>query len=195
MIIINEITSHQNHDFTSTLTVIMQVSGQPLLMICYYFSRDWHSINILIGLYSAISLLIALLVLPETPRYLITKKRYEECYKVLKRISQVNKRSDEMFTREEFLSQIESNNNGTIDKAAGEFNFQEIQSLLSIKSKKAFDDNKNNDTEDVEIGEGNSKSLLFFLFNPPKNLILTLAMGLVWCSISLNYFGLGYGKY
>lgn len=176
----------------------MYVVGELILLSFSYFNRDWHSINSFIAIASTVLAIFIVLLIPESPRFLISSKYYEQCYSVLLKIAKVNGRTHRMFSKESFFKQIESNRNGTIDSHKRELednviarstNFNEIQSLLNIKFK-----GSGNDDRDVEILEKNSGSVIFFLFNPVKNLFITLAMSYVWVALSMIYFGVSLGK-
>lgn len=201
MILICEFTSVKYHTLVSTLNLYLYVVGELLVAVFYYFARDFHSVNIFISIVSAVLLLLMLLALPESPRFLIANKSYEECYKVLKKISRVNGTTDQMFTRERFFKQIEANENGTVGHGKNEINFHEIQSLLSIRNK-YYKSQVLDGTEEKEVFKSTNeleviqnKSLFYFLMNPIKNLLMTLLMGLFWIFLALVYYGFSYGKW
>lgn len=200
MILLCEFTSVKYHTLVNTMNLYLYVVGELLMAVFYYFARDFHNVNIFVCVFSAVLLLLMLLLLPESPRFLIANKSYEECYKILKKISRVNGTTDQMFTRERFFKQIEANENGTVGHAKNEINFHEIQSLLSIRNKyyksQVLDETEEKEmpfksTNDLEIIQ--NKSLFFFLMNPIKNLLMTLLMGLFWVFLSLVYYGFSYG--
>lgn len=159
-----------------------------------YISRDWHFINIVMAFMITIVFLLLLLFLPESPRFLISNKNYEECYKLLKQIAKVNKRTEQMFTREQFFKQIDSNQNGTIENELNELNFHEIQSLLSIKVKSKSVENENLESE-MDFIEKHEGSVFFFLMNPIKNLVITFLMCYVWMSMNMIYIGGSLGNF
>ncbi len=179
----------------------MYVVGELVLLVLAYFCRDWHSINTFIAILSILIMICTILVIPESPRYLISSKYYEECYNVLVKMARMNEKSHKMFSKESFFKQIESNKDGTIANHQRELekryqetlqstNFNEIQSLLNIKVKSS-----GNQESDIELLEKNSGSIIFFLFNPIKNLFMTLAMSYIWIALSMIYFGVSLGKY
>jgi len=170
------------------------VIGELVLPLIYYITYDWHGVNTAIGIFSTIITVLILTLLPESPRFLIANKRYDECFELLNKIAKINKRSDKMFTRDQFFKQIESNENGTVGVDGSHINFHEIQSLLSIRVKSKNILQQNNDIE-AEIIEKNTGSVFFFLINPIKNFFTTLMMSLIWISIALVYYGISLGKF
>lgn len=191
-VLITELTSSQYSTFVSTFCLDMYIVGELMLFVFAYFERDWHSINTFVAIFSIIITLVIVIVIPESPRYLIANKYYEKCYNVLVRIANINGRGDVMFSKEKFFKQIESNSNGH-DKSLRELqttdNFHEIQSLLNIKLKSSTGDGE----KDMEILEKHSGSILFFLMNPLKNLGKTLCMSYVWVALTMIYFGVSLG--
>ncbi len=193
MILLCEFTSLKYHTFVSTTNLFIYVVGELVLPLIYYVTYDWHSINISVGISSTIITVFILTTLPESPRFLIANKRYDECYDLLTKIARMNTRTDKLFTRDQFFKQIESNENGTIGIEGSHINFQEIQSLLSIRVKPKHNHEENNETE-IDIIEKHTGSVLFFLFNPIKNLITTVLMSLIWISLAMVYYGISLGK-
>lgn len=204
-ILVIEITSNKYQTVVTVFNQYMYVSGMIALMTTSYVTRDWHIMNTILAIFTTTVLLLIILLLPESPRYLITKKEYEKCYRTLKRISQVNKRSDKMFTREEFFKHTELHANGSsLLPDENQIYFQEIQSLLSIKIrpkrgasilKNTSDINikSQSNVEESEISEAEKNSVLFFLLNPRKNLYQTLLLCYVWIVLSMTYFGVSIG--
>ena len=143
---------------------------------------------------TTIVFLLILVFLPESPRFLISNKNYEECYRLLKKIAKVNNRTEQMFTREQFFKQIDSNQNGTIENELNEVNFHEIQSLLSIKLKPKVVETENLENE-IDFIEKHEGSVFFFLRNPIKNLVITLLMCYVWMSMNMIYIGGSLGNF
>jgi hypothetical protein len=203
LILLCELTSVKFHTLVSTLNLYLYVLGEFLLAFVYYHTRDFHNVNIFVAIFSAVLLVPMLLILPESPRFLIASKSYEKCYQVLKKISTVNGTTDQLFTQERFFKQIEANLNGTVGEKKNEINFHEIQSLLSIRSRHTKSQNKLNDSK-LEVAENvrsaneieiiQNKSVFHFFCNPITNFFMTVSMGVVWICFSLVYYGFSYGK-
>nr|XP_002119660.1 organic cation transporter protein-like [Ciona intestinalis] len=68
--------------------------GTAIFAVIAYFIRDWVSLQIAISVLSLINLIIWWLF-DESPRWLISKGRYDEALKILFKIAKVNKANDE----------------------------------------------------------------------------------------------------
>ena len=203
-----ELCSNKKTTLITAFNAYMYIVGMILLMALAYFSRDWHLINSYLAIYAVFIILLIFLVLPESPRFLLSKKKYEQCYAILKRLAQVNKRSDQLFGKEEFLKPAHIKNNPgnhENDKLEEQIYFHEIQSLLSLKisnkaRKKSFNsstviDAKSEEaTKEAQSEAEPNVSLSFFLMNPVKNLIYSLLIMFVWAVLAMTYFTISLGN-
>ncbi len=212
-VLIIEVTSIKKNTTVTVYGNITNVFGMLTLMVVAYLSRDWHMTNSFVAILSVVVLLLTIAFLPESPRFLIGKKKYEECFRVLERIANVNGRGDKMPNKDDFLKQVayayEGSTQGTqiVDKVVSDANidFQEIQSLLSIKIKpkrvrtvsKTSSVYKSGMLE-LDVDElppqADNNSVTFFLMNPISNLLKTALLVYVWMVLSMIYYGVTFGK-
>lgn len=197
--------------FITAFNCFMYVAGLLILMAVAYWSRDWHIINSFLAIFSFLVLLLISLILPESPRYLLSKKKYKECYAVLKRLAQVNNRSDELFSEDEFLKQADlknrpDKNTGDMVQFQDQVYFHEMQSLLSLKIMSKISKVKISNSSDlidmVKSGQVNETqqveneknvSVSAFLVNPVKNLVYSLLIMFVWAVLAMTYFAISLG--
>lgn len=197
--------------FITSFNCFMYVGGLLVLLAVAYWSRDWHIINAFLALFTLLVVLLIFLILPESPRFLLSKKKYKECYAVLKRLAQVNNRRDELFSEQEFLQQASLKNDP--DKRATDMvqfkeqvYFHEMQSLLSLKIVKdakasSLIDSKGNEVKGNEAKGGKqhqvekekSASVSSYLVNPVNNLIRSLLIMYVWSVLAMTYFAISLG--
>lgn len=65
--------------------------GQLILVLVAYFVRDWRYLALIMAFLTAPFLSYAL-ILPESPRWLISNNKIQDAHKIMKRIAKVNKR-------------------------------------------------------------------------------------------------------
>jgi OCT family organic cation transporter-like MFS transporter 4/5 len=88
-----EMTSKRYHSLFSIIYTYFYVFGELFVVIIAYFVRDWFVLQwILAGLTTATTVLVIIFV-PESPSWLISKKRFAEADKLLQMISKINKKS------------------------------------------------------------------------------------------------------
>ncbi|KAJ8315473.1 hypothetical protein KUTeg_007623, partial [Tegillarca granosa] len=64
--------------------------GELLLCGAAYFIRDWKTLQLVLSVPSAVSL-IYFLIIPESPRWLLSQGRYKDAMKTIRKISESNK--------------------------------------------------------------------------------------------------------
>lgn len=68
------------------------------IAVCLYFwisdARDWKTMSYVALASAVVSLVLTIFAVPESPRFLLKSKKYEECAKVLMTIQRVNARAD-----------------------------------------------------------------------------------------------------
>ncbi|KAJ8315471.1 hypothetical protein KUTeg_007621 [Tegillarca granosa] len=64
--------------------------GELLLCGAAYFIRDWRTLQLVLSVPSAVSL-IYFLIIPESPRWLLSQGRYKDAMKTIRKISESNK--------------------------------------------------------------------------------------------------------
>ncbi|UJR35354.1 hypothetical protein I4U23_028112 [Adineta vaga] len=66
--------------------------GQLFLVLFAYFIRTWRALTGAISLFT-VPFMVFYFILPESPRWLISKGRFDEAEKILRRIAVINKRN------------------------------------------------------------------------------------------------------
>lgn len=89
-VLLFELVSHKHVTLVSNVNVYMFVLGELVVALLSYLFKSWHVINWFIAAYSLLVLVLAALFLPESPRFLIVHKRFDELYARLKYIARVN---------------------------------------------------------------------------------------------------------
>ena len=112
---------------------IFLVFGCCKVMICLYFmlssSKEWKVLAYTGISFAVLSLLITVIKLPESPRFLFSKRRFSQAEKVLKSIQLSNRKNPAyMFSLSEVsLSKVEN----IADKATGHLEEENLQGKFS----------------------------------------------------------------
>ena len=77
-VLLLEITTTKNSTIVSNVNLYLFVVGELLALLIGYVLRNWHWINYFLTFYSILIVLMVALVLPESPRYLVTLKKYRK---------------------------------------------------------------------------------------------------------------------
>lgn len=167
-VLLFEIVSHKHITLVSNLNVYLFVLGELIITVVSYVFQSWHVINWFIAAYSFTIFLIACYFLPESPRYLIVHKRYDELYVRLKYIARVNG-SDRYFDT--------MNENEVIDNL--------------LKNLNGKNDEDSNGGETVK-----NKSILSYIVKSKRHLFIRVVyLSYIWFSLQLVYFGIGLGRF
>jgi MFS family permease len=89
-VLLLELTSSKYHTFVSNMNSYIYVFGELIVGLSYYYSKDWHFLNWIIVLYAFVSLSLVYFFLPESPKWLVTMKRYNDAHRVLIKIASTN---------------------------------------------------------------------------------------------------------
>jgi len=122
-------------------------------------------------------------VLPESPRYLITKKNYSKAYSILRKIAKTNRKLDSMISENELRIIFQPNEKliePSVEQNKGQIN--EDNNLLSTEEK----------ITQTET-EKESQSLFSYLINPIFNSIKTFILTYIWIALSMIYYGVSLG--
>ena len=94
-VLLSEMVSSKYRAYYSAANNIYDGLQNILISVMFYFGRDWHYVSYY---YLAVLVLLffVLFLVPESPRYLLSKKKYERARAVYAKIARINKR--EMFT-------------------------------------------------------------------------------------------------
>ncbi|XP_038058409.1 organic cation transporter protein-like [Patiria miniata] len=84
-----EIVGPKDRVKVGTVSAIFFALGYLLLSFCAYFIRDWRHLQLVISLPYLLCFLM-LIILPESPRWLISKGRFKEAKKIITKIAKVN---------------------------------------------------------------------------------------------------------
>lgn len=76
--------------FISIYNMTVFAVGELMILAVSYYFRNWHVQNIFIAIYSFLISMGILFFVPESPRFLIANKRYQEAAKILSKISKFN---------------------------------------------------------------------------------------------------------
>jgi len=173
-----ELTSSKYSSYVTIFFLNMFGLGEIIIVVSCYLLRNWHYHNLFIATYSFLCTLSISIFLPESPKFLISKKSYKEASIVLSKISKINGNSE--ITEEIILKELEINK---------QISVEEIQ-LLSESKLEVFNDQKTMN----EIKEKNDFSAAYFLLHPPTNLSNILLLAHIWFTMSMLFYGINYGN-
>ena len=166
-ILLIEFTTSKHSTRTTNIFLYSYVFGELLLLTLAYFLRNWHTLNAIMAAYSFGVVCILAFILPESPRFLLNKKRNSEAAKVLASIAKINGKESEL-TRAEFF----------------ETKLVEIDAESAAKP----------GSEDNETEKQSAKFILSQIVTPLATLAKTLMFIYIWTSLNLVYFGMSLGK-
>ncbi|XP_038075650.1 organic cation transporter protein-like [Patiria miniata] len=84
-----EIVGPKNRVGTTTVLFLVFAVGYMILSLVAFLLREWRHLQLAISLPFVLTFL-AIIVFPESPRWLITKGRYKEATKIIEKIAKVN---------------------------------------------------------------------------------------------------------
>jgi hypothetical protein len=122
--------------------------------------------NITMAAYSFLAVIFIILVIDESPRYLINKGNNEKARKLLNKIAE---------------------SNGKNVKISKDIELFEQQSKMNKTSNNKI----NNSNEDIEYK--NTPSILKEMWSPKSNLLKTFIFVYIWLSLNLVYYGISLG--
>jgi OCT family organic cation transporter-like MFS transporter 4/5 len=93
-LLLMELTSSSHTSFACGLTLIAYTIGEVLVTIFAYISSDWLLLKWITSIYFAVSLPYLYFV-PESPYWLLSRKKYKELEICLRRIANTNGRSED----------------------------------------------------------------------------------------------------
>jgi OCT family organic cation transporter-like MFS transporter 4/5 len=164
-VLLLEITTDKYHTLVSNINLYFFVLGELILLLAYYLTRSWYSLGWIISSYSVLFAILTFLFLPESPRWLIIQKRYDEAVVILNRIAKVN---------------------GTKTKFDGEFR-EYIENLQENK-----DTNKEVVASQTNT-KLTTKQIFKTIFCPKTNFMNIYLLIYIWIAITLLYFGVSLG--
>jgi MFS family permease len=175
-VLLMEFTTEKYKTKMANVISYMYVFGELLVLIVYYFSRNWHILHWFIGAFSFLLLTATCVLLPESPLWLISVNRHAEAGEILKKIAKTNGRKEFDFEMSELKDTDES------------------EKLIEAET-------ENNETEKVD--DAPKKTSLWFkvkaglmlteIFLPRKVFLKTMIMLYVWFAVLLLYYGISLG--
>ena len=173
-ILLIELTTKPYYTLVANINLYIYVLGEFVVLIIAYFSRDWQILMAVNAAYSVMILCVIIFLLPESPRYLVEKRRYAEARQIFIKMAKANNRPQEAL-----MPGME----------AMELLYQSDSKSEKFNSSKIC-------LEDVEIKglKKQNPSVISYIFESKLNLIKTSALIFVWFSLSLIYYGVGLGK-
>jgi len=171
-VLLLELTVSRYNTIVSNVNLYLYVFGEILALIVAYLSKNWHTIDWFLAVYSFVIVLLVVIVLPESPRFLVTKSKYKEAYQVLNKIAKLNGTSSRLINEKDFVSEMTLSNEKNINNGK----YTEVKQDLKTPEKKK------------------SNELIQFLLNPKFNLIITMILSYVWIAVSLTFYGVSLGK-
>lgn len=167
-----ELTSAAYGSFVSIFNLTIFAVGELIILVVSYYFRDWHMQNLFIALYTFTIMFMILIILPESPRFLVSTKRYEEAADVLNRIGKYNGCIDEKNLINEEVIRNELKN--------------------EKENKKSIEDSSTEVTNEKNA-QVQSSPVFYYLTHPFNNFFKTILLTYVWFSGSMCYYGMTFG--
>jgi MFS family permease len=167
-----EVTTEKYKTLVTNINMYMFVVGEFIVMIVFYFSRDWKATYYFLAAYCLIISILVQFLLFESPMFLLKSKKYKETYDLLKRIAKKNGKCKEIETAQ--IADINLNE---------EFCLSELKKMSSSGEETDLQYKKNNPEE----------GLIAYVFKSRKNVFTILALIYIWISILLVFFGISLG--
>ncbi|CAF0794157.1 unnamed protein product [Brachionus calyciflorus] len=103
-VLLMEITIPKFKTKMTNINSYWYISGELIVLIIAYVSRDWRLINWFICVYSFIVLILLIIFLPESPRYLIQSKQIVKANDLIDQMARVNQvKNFNVYTQADFL--------------------------------------------------------------------------------------------
>ncbi len=163
-VLLLEVTTDKYHTIMSNINLYFFVFGELVVLLSYYLTRNWYLLAWIISLYSVIFAVLTFFTLPESPRWLVAQKRYDEAIVVLNKIGRIN--GSKRRIESDFSQYIENLNENNISNEKGR-----------------SDTNSNLTT----------KQIFKTIFFPKANFMNIYLLIYIWIAISLLYFGVSMG--
>ena len=98
-----------------------------IVLLVYYFWRDWQILNWFLAAYSTVLCLLLVVFMPESPLWLISMNRSKEAYIILKNIAQINGLKNYFVPTKEITI---NEKNSRFKAKKDRFNFKIVRNLL-----------------------------------------------------------------
>lgn len=93
-VLLIELTTSKYKTKATNTNLYLYISGEILVLGIAYFTRDWHIMNWFITLYALFIVILLYFFLPESPRFLVQKKRLKEAKELIHKIAKFNGKFD-----------------------------------------------------------------------------------------------------
>lgn len=128
-ILVLELTTAKYSTLVTNIILYMYVMGEMFVLAIAYVFKDWHALNIFMIGYSLLLMLIIGLLMPESPRYLISKRLSAKAIKLLRKIHSINYQKVqqmendlfENFLKEEIVEEEQELDNSQRKKSTSSF--------------------------------------------------------------------------
>lgn len=192
-ILLIELTTKDFYTIVSNINLYMFVVGELVVLPIAYVSRNWHTLLIVNAAYSVVVLVMIIFLLPESPRYLVEKRRYKEADEIFKKIARINKRPIETATDSEFQSFLSQ------QKASKE-NDESIAAARKLDAEMGQEDNetmvvtqRTETTTTSSSSTSNDLSAVAYVFSSKQNVFEIVALIFLSFSLCLAYYGVSLG--
>ncbi|CAF1009648.1 unnamed protein product [Brachionus calyciflorus] len=167
-VLLMELTTDKYTTSISNLNSYIYIIGEIIVLVIYYYTRNWQILNWLIGLFSFIIFLLTL-TLRESPTWLISTNQNQKAFEILEEIAKQNGKPKISMTLIETVNLEE--------KLLGDKN------NLKLKNDENFI--KNEFYQDFLV--------LKEIFFPKSTLIKTCLLFYIWLALMLLYYGISLG--
>lgn len=184
-ILLIELTTKPFYTLVANINLYIYVLGEFVVLIIAYFSRDWQVLMAVNASYSVMILCVIIFLLPESPRFLVEKRRYAEARQIFFKMAKVNDRPLELLTPGfEAMELLFQSENSSSSSKPDKFNSSKI-CLEEVAEMKISSSQLKKQQQ--------GPSVLSYIFESKVNVIKTSALVFVWFSLSLIYYGVGLG--
>ena len=164
-----ESTTQSYHTLFSNIHLSVYVLGELIILVPSYFIRNWEINNWIVAGFTVICWFMVFFFLNESPRWLISNKRFKEAESIFKKIANINGKTWKK------RYEITENN----------FNFQSYDDVLKNVEEK---DIKNTKNTNLKI-----KTMMQLICFPKINFKKSTLFSCVWFSLNLLYYGVSLG--
>ena len=89
-ILLSELTTNKYCNLVSTIFLYFYLVGEILVLAAAYFSKNWNIVNLVVTIFTCVSLIISFFFIPESPRFLVVRNRLEEACETFNKIKKRN---------------------------------------------------------------------------------------------------------
>jgi hypothetical protein len=89
-VLLLELTTGKYATWFSNVYLYFAVAGELLVLAMAYFYKNWHTMNMFLAAYYSVIAVLVCMVLPESPRYLISAGKTSKALALLQKIARLN---------------------------------------------------------------------------------------------------------